>query len=488
MKSFIISVFAHKNVLLRVGLVATARLARRFLYLITLPLMTKGLGAAGFGLFVQINTAISLLTPFAMLGVEIGVTRYLPGEQDRERVRRGFWAIALSVGSLSTLLTVGTWVLSAPFLGLIPLTGEQLSILQAASFLIFLSAAQLLSENYLMAFRHPHVYAILTLFQGAAEVLAIAYCMLSGYGVRSLFIVMIIAKAAGTLCAFGFIVRDLGLARPDRSMLSQYYRAGMPVFLSGFFYWIINLSDRYVIGYFHGLQEVGVYSAAYTLSNVVFAIGSFCYYGVLSAMARRWDRDEKTEVEALAQFSLDYFWLLAIPAAFGMSMLGPRLMHVFATEEFVKGWVVIPLVTSGLILYIGFGFLEYFLILAHDTISLLRITAIAACVNLLLNLLLVPSFSIIGAAVSTAFTFGLQAALVVQRARNHLPFKMRFTALRKTVLSSIGMAIVMIPLFRFGSLVLLVSAGAASYFLFAWLLGLRANLRLSLLREIMSSK
>ena len=96
--------------------------------------------------------------------------------------------------------------------------------------------------------------------------------------------------------------------------------------------------------------------------------------------------------------SLRYFLLISIPAVFGLSALAKPLLSIFTTEDFLSGWFVIPVIAfSGLLAGIVQIFINTLLIVKKTKVQT-YINFAAAVLNVLINLFLIPSIGIVGAA------------------------------------------------------------------------------------------
>ena len=63
---------------------------------------------------------------------------------------------------------------------------------------------------------------------------------------------------------------------------------GLPLIPSTVFVWVLNLSDRYIIGYFHGSGQVGLYATSYDLAYRVLQ-----FLALLLQLARTQEAIEK---------------------------------------------------------------------------------------------------------------------------------------------------------------------------------------------------
>ena len=65
--------------------------------IVLLPLLTKTLGAQGYGLWSQVKATINIIVPVAGLGLPFAMVRFLAAEKDKGKVQGGFYSIVAVV-------------------------------------------------------------------------------------------------------------------------------------------------------------------------------------------------------------------------------------------------------------------------------------------------------------------------------------------------------------------------------------------------------
>ena len=71
---------------------------------ISLPILTKNLSIQEYGIWGLIFTTCSLMTPLTSLGLGPAMSRFLPGEKDKELIRDGFYSVLFIRLALSILI------------------------------------------------------------------------------------------------------------------------------------------------------------------------------------------------------------------------------------------------------------------------------------------------------------------------------------------------------------------------------------------------
>ena len=138
-------------------------------------------------------------------------------------------------------------------------------------------------------------------------------------------------------------------------------------------------------------------------------------------------------------YSLRYFLFISIPAVFGLSALAKPLLGIFTTEDFLSGWLVIPVIAfSGLMTGVVQIFINTLLIV-KKTKAQTYINIVAAVSNVLINLLLIPSIGIVGAALSTLLSYFFMAILCTHMSLKYFKHEFYFHDIAKSILSSVAM-------------------------------------------------
>jgi len=475
---------SYRKFSLEVFFVAAGQLLPRLKGLVMFPIVTKALGASEYGVFAQVWVTVGLVSPFALLGVNTGMRRFLPGLGDRHR-QRGELAAGLLLILANSLILTGALYGFAPFLvdhffG----QADAVSLLRLASVLIPISILNQVLLECFVTFGRAKFLTILGLGRDVLEVaLAIVY-LLGGGGLFGLLLITIGATLVSSVVALAMLARKVGLAKPLLRNLGPYLRVGFPLFVSGFGYWAIHSGGRYVIGYFMDARALGVYSGTFNLSMIIMAIAGPVYFVLLPTVSGLWESNRMDDVRAYFHNSVKLFLSLGIPAAVGMSMLGGQVLEALSTAEFVEGAVLVPLLAGSIVVYQSLGIAEYILTLARRTSYLPPITFGGALINLLMAITLVPTLGLLGAALANAAGYLFLAVVTWTVSRRFLKFKIEGMFLGKCLVASGTMAaVVWLAMHRASASVSAsVVLGAAVYG--AVLLGLR-GWRLDQLRALL---
>jgi len=216
-----------------------------------------------------------------------------------------------------------------------------------------------------------------------------------------------------------------------------------PLMVGNLAAWILSLSDRYVLEFFRGAQEVGIYSISYQISqNSIMLLASLFSLAFNPLSIIIWEKQgEDTAQEFLAK-GTRYFLLLCIPAVAGISVLRRPILNILSTPSYYEGAKIIPLVVLG-VLFLGlmqrFGAgLSFY---KKTNLSMYCIIA-SGLLNLGLNFLLIPKYGYVAAALTTLISYAFLLFLMIIVSRRFFVWEFPFKSLAKATCASTVMGIV----------------------------------------------
>ncbi len=411
-----------------------------------LPIYTMTLDPADFGVVSLMLSVSSLLAIAYRLGLDGALLRLHFDLNDRNRPR-----LYVSLAAV----TAATAVVSSIVLGLVvaPFFGALFTGIGFVPFgLLTLAITATTSLQYV-----PTVLYRATERPG----MFLAYSsgvMLVGIVATVVFLVPMHLGAAGALLgqlaggAFGVVVTAwvIGRLRPigiDRAMIRAGLAFGLPLVPHGISGWILNVSDRWLLGLLLAMSAlqaqaaIGVYSLGYQLGQVVSLIalsfnaawGPFFYAHGESESGPGILREMTTVVAGL-------LGLLAVALALG----APELTHLVAPARWgaarTEAADVLRVVAGGSFVYSLYFMVVSAVFLTRRTTLLPLLTITAGATNVILNLVLIPRVGVMGAAWSTLVGYLVLAVGTALYARRGYP--LRVDLARIAALAAVGAALV----------------------------------------------
>lgn len=246
------------------------------------------------------------------------------------------------------------------------------------------------------------------------------------------------------LCAISFKMLFMTGSIVQRSSVSmaavrEFAFYGFPAAASTIGTWILDGADRYVIGAFRGTAEVGLYSMGYSIGNgIILLVGAFMLTATPTLMLAYESENRDITSRLLSQLSRIYF-MIGLPAAIGISLLASPVIRLLTTESYYSSFIVVPYVALGSFIY-GLCLLSYTgLQIAKKSHIMARNWFLAGAVNIVLNIIFVPMFGYIAAAVTTLVSYIALLFLNIKSSNRYLKWTLMKRSTIKTVLASMVM-------------------------------------------------
>jgi len=421
-------------------LVASAYILQSLKGIIFLPFITKILGTYSYGIWVQVGVIVNLLMPLGTLALTGALTRFLAGEEDKEKIQEGFYSIIFFTLGISLLLALCLWGLSQPVANTF-FDGERLIVILVA-FVVPLDCLNTVLLMYFRTFRQMKRYSIFTVLRAYVELGLLIYVVLAGYGIVELVVAMLVARLGIGLAMFGFILPEVGFRTPRFSRMKEFLRFSLPfvpVNMSG---WVITASDRLMISYFMGALFVGYYSPGYSLGNMLAIFLVPVLYALPPYIFKLYEQGEMAQVKSYLSYSLKYYLLLAIPAAFGLCVLSRTSLVTLSNADIANNGYFITFFTASVsILYAISNVVTLIITSVKKTKIVWVSTTAAAAVNFALNLIFIPWLGIIGAAIATLIAGIVDLGIRANFALRHFTFPVDWRAVMKSLAASVIMAL-----------------------------------------------
>ncbi len=251
----------------------------------------------------------------------------------------------------------------------------------------------------------------------------------------------------------------------DPKFLIYLLKESWPFLLTSIFVLIYFKIDTVMLSFMKNDAVVGWYNAAYKIIDALIIIPSI-FMTAMYPVFSRYKNKEKLKKIYLQSFR--YLLLLALPITIGIFLLADKIILFLFTYNFFNSIAALKILIFASFL----SFINYPIITILNSINKQKMgtlfTGIAALINIILNVLLIPTLSYVGAAFATVIselTFFVLSSLYLSKNGFSLPKNILFKPLIITLLISF-----LIYYFRFMNLFLLITIIATIYFVLVYLI------------------
>jgi O-antigen/teichoic acid export membrane protein len=424
------------------GVMAVAEVIARLKGVLILPLLTRYLGTLDFGVWSQVSMVVLTLSPLVSLGTENGLVRLLPGHPiERQYSQFLGWALIILFSALffAALIEMSGSLFSRVFFG--SASYDEYITLAAVS--LFVGILPNLPRTWLRLQNAGKMLALATVCQAA---LGIGAILVAIFLQSDVYQVVLFSLMADLLLGASFIVWIVvrnGWVRPDFSIIPRALRFGLPLLPAAYALWGLNWMDRLFLVHFESLRAVGIYAAAYGLGYTIIQVFVNPVWALYpNSAAQLYNQGNHDELDRLLHLTIWSILLFSAPAIAGMWALGDPIMALVAGPEFKEGAAVMWTIALAYLLLMLASFGDISLGLAYRQYWATVSIACAVVVNFVLNLLLIPTYGIMGAAVATLAAFTVQFVLSTFMAARHGPFIREIRFMSRVIAAAVVMGLV----------------------------------------------
>lgn len=370
----------------------------RFLKLFLIIYVARILGATEYGKFTFALAFVGLFVIFADCGLSQIVTREFSREKEKE-------TDFFSVLSLKILLNLGTLILilgSSFFITPNPVIREVIWIL--GIYIIINSSAGIISA-FFQARQRMEYQAFASILQAVAVTIAGFFVLFYLPSVQNLSYAYLFASLValvGILIFFHFKIFPLKIFW-QKSIWRKFLTVSWPLALAGALGGIYSQTDSVMMGYFGQITETGWYNAAYKIIGVAVIPASLISQSFFPALSIAF-KESKEKLQKIWDYFVESTIFLAVPTAVGGIVLAPRIIGWIYDPTFAPSVLVfqILILMTGITIFYA-AFLQI-LIVSDQQKKIFWAVLFGAIANVILNLILIPKFSLYGAAFATLIT------------------------------------------------------------------------------------
>lgn len=369
----------------------------KIMALIVLPILTGSLSKTEYGLYDLTLTVASFCIPLISVQIQQAVFRYLiEKDSDAKCIISSSFAFLLFMYTISSIFIVGLWFLYTKNI--------VLSVLFMLSYIFeaILSWCGQTVRGLGHNLNYSFAYAIYSV--SFVAVLCLKYITKSKLELEYVVLSMIIAYAVSIMyliitCG---ITRYLRISALNIKTTKRMLSFSGPMVISAVALWIVNLSDRFCVSGYLGLEINAIYAVANKIPNLVNS-----FYSVFN-LAWTENASRLTDSEKKSGYYTEFFngfYNLLIGAMLCLVTVSPLLFNILINKQYVDAyglmsWLYVGVLFSSLVSFFGSIYVG-----EKKTKEVGISSIIGAVINLGINLLFMKRFGVTIAAISTIISY-----------------------------------------------------------------------------------
>ncbi len=367
--------------------------------LAAVAVMTRYLGAAGFGQYTTIITFLSFFAIMADMGLTLVTAQMIsrPGvNQDK------------IVGNIFSLRLVS----AVMFLGLAPLTVFffpydpiiKIGVAVAALSFFFIALNQVFVGVFQKNLRMDKV-SIAEVAGRTVLLAGVIAAVRLDYGLIGIMAVTVIASMVNFLLLYSFSVKLVRVKLSfNKGVWKEIAQKSWPLALTIALNLVYLKTDTLILSLIRPQEEVGIYGAAYKVIDVLITV-PFMFAGlILPIIAAEWAKKNIESFKNIMQKSFDAMAIVALPLVIGAQFTAKPIMVFVAGQNFgASGPVLQVLIIAAGIIFLGSAFTHGIIAVNKQkkiigAYLFVGVTAVAG------YLVFIPKYSYFGAAWVTIYS------------------------------------------------------------------------------------
>lgn len=380
-----------------IGLLTLSNFATKFLSFFLVPLYTSILSTTDYGTFDLFNATIAVLLPILTLNIQESVLRF---SLDGKTKRAAIASISTKYLLISNLIVLTIMILNKIFVFNTIMADYALFFL-----LMFFSQSLVgVMTSYIRGIDRVADLSISSVITSIVTIgCNILFLVVFKFGLSGYFWANIIGPLFQ--CIYLMVRSDffknvkLCVYEQEEKEMIDYSK---PLIANSIAWWVNNVSDRYVITFFCGLAENGIYSVAGKIPSILNIFQTIFNQAWTLSAVKDFDAEDKNGF-----FSNTYkaYNCVMVITCSGIILFDKILAHFLYAKDFFVAWKYVPWLTIAIVFGAMSGYLGGFFSAAKDSKIFATSTIMGAFVNLILNLIFTPLYGAMGAAVATAVCY-----------------------------------------------------------------------------------
>lgn len=388
----------YKYLFKNIGLLTLSSLSTKLLSFFLLPLYTNILSTTDYGTYDLFNTTIGVLLPILTFNIQEAVMRF---SLDDKYDKKSIVTVATRYLFFSNIVVI---------IGLIINNLFDISIFVSEySFFFFLMfLTQSISGVITMYVRGIDKISELSISSVIASLITIClnilFLAVFHWGLMGYFSANIIGPLIQCIYLIyrTNIVRNINMKERfsfERNEMINYSR---PLIANSIAWWVNNASDRFIIVFFCGLAENGIYSVASKIPSILNIFQAIFNQAWTLSAVKDFDPDDKEGF--FTNTYMAYNCLMVIICS-GLIATDRVLAKMLFAKDFYVAWKYVPWLTIAILFGALSGYLGGFFAAVKDSKIFAQSTVYGAITNVILNFIFVPFLGVLGAAIATTISY-----------------------------------------------------------------------------------
>lgn len=380
----------------------------RLLPFLLLPVYTYYFQPEQYGVFSLIYSFWFFVVVFYLFGMETSFQKFFIEAKQPEEQKKIFSSTVILISITSLIFSSVIYLLSSAISKWLTGNIANAYLIKLLALILIIDALSRFPMILINGMQESKKYAVINSICVVVNVAAnIILIVVLKFGIESILYSYAISYSVLFLLSFADVRKYFEFSF-SRETINYLLKFAYSFLFYGLFVVSMDLMDRFILGYFKGDAEVGIYSACYRIGIVMNLLISGFRTAWIPFFLNLKDEQNNKEIfsKIFSYFCFGGLILFLFLSLFVNDIVALKIGEFsLLNKNYWSGLGIIPFI---LLAYLFFGLYTNLNIASYfeNKIKYLIISSAAGCAsNIILNLILIPKYSIMGAAIATMVSY-----------------------------------------------------------------------------------
>jgi O-antigen/teichoic acid export membrane protein len=221
------------------------------------------------------------------------------------------------------------------------------------------------------------------------------------YGLEGSYYGRLLANIPFVFVYFYYVYKNSNF-RLDIGIVKKALKFSIPLLPGSISYILISLSDRIILERYIILDQIGIYSVAFTLALTLNIVIQALYKTIEPVLFREYQGEKFQEINY--RLYRVYLGLLFI-GGFATAIFSKEVFLIATSNSFLVGYKIVPFLVISVIISGINTYLDILLIAEQKQKIVSYTTILSGCISVVVNLILIPHMGYYGALIASISSF-----------------------------------------------------------------------------------
>lgn len=387
-----------------------------FAYLFRI-VMARNLTITEYGMFYSIISLLGVFTVIRDFGYSDSLSRFIPlfkNQGNIKSIKNIVSYISLIVLTVSFLIFIGVLIFSKYIVvNYLKMNGNEdiTLVVILLSFYFFLMSGELILKQSFLGFQKMNYFSSISLVRIVLTLFLSYFSFKLGFNLLGVVYSHIFAVFI-TLLIFGYLFFKKVFPPSinyklswDKTLIKEISYFALPTIITMAASSVIIYSDSIMLTYMLGVGAVGLYNVAQPTANLISVLTSPLRFIIFPLSSELWSKKYKDKLILGISMIYKYYPLIFIPFLVVILLYSQTIISLLFSEKYISASNPLIILSAG-IFFLSLAQINYVIIAGIGKPKLNTITSVlAACLNIILNIILIQKFKITGAAIATSTSY-----------------------------------------------------------------------------------